>query len=796
MPSFFQNLFKKEAGESVLEPPDAVPDRQTEPTSLLSAMNLSSPFAAAAGEQFTVRELAMLLPPQLVRTESLAADQPVALPLDMLRGSLQQGRPALRLSQIYLACPFLFNRQVQPMEDEEIALPFQKVKRMLDAGAGLMASPFAAVAPPAAARGADSPFATPGSPFIQAGAAPASPFAVRPSEPQALQEVLSPFPPEVMSPVEAPPAHNPFQRMEPAPPRPASSPFQIVAPTQETNTEPRPSVPVMPMTTASPFAYAGNGNGRPSTAPVPGAPPPPDNPFDSNPPSGCVPSPAPAAARESAAPPFVRVPEPLPPAPEAPAAHGGPVVRVLLCSLLRDATAEDLGFDPLKVPDHLEAELSLDTITPQLATGRVEVSIEELRQGVMERIRPALAGVRPGMRFVVPLSEIFKNLPASAIPAPQPAPHIPIGTSPFQTPFALKAEEDARGSQPALPQLVAHAPASLPHQMTPFPVLPSMSAASRPQTAPVVLPPAAVPAALDPAPSVPFLPPVSLPAQPSAPAGVAPIKLPGLPALPKLQGAAPGLANRPSPFARPPGMAPAVPAAPAAVELPPLVIPGLAPAALPASLPSVETHDDLGQTFSAASLRSEPPAPAPAPALEPFDPARLFAGAAPPKPAAPPPAPVAPVPVPPAAAPAGPPLEFNFGEVPDMARVTLRAIYDTDQDLTTHEIVDRIAQLPGLRSAIAIIGGGVIASGHDSGSEEVAQFINSAAKSCEYLAGLAESMGYGSSGSFTLRAGHGVRTFFIENGHCLAVLHAKSSFAPGVRDKLLLTARTLGDIAD
>ena len=142
------------------------------------------------------------------------------------------------------------------------------------------------------------------------------------------------------------------------------------------------------------------------------------------------------------------------------------------------------------------------------------------------------------------------------------------------------------------------------------------------------------------------------------------------------------------------------------------------------------------------------------------------------------------------------PIEFNFGENPDMARVLMRAIFDTDQDLTAHQIVDHIAQLPGLRSAVAIINGGIIASGHDSGSEEVMQFTSSAPKSCEYLGGLAESMGYGSSGSFTLRAGAGVRTFFIENGQCLAVLHGQAAFAPGVREKLLLTARTLSELTD
>ena len=134
-------------------------------------MNLPSPFAVSAEEHFTVREISMLIPPQYVRSDAAPGDQPVQLPLDALRSSLQQGRPALRLSQIYLACPYLFVRPVQPSEDMEIALPFQKVKRIAEPGGAPgspgMGSPFASVAP--AAR-KESPFGA--SPFAQQAAPP------------------------------------------------------------------------------------------------------------------------------------------------------------------------------------------------------------------------------------------------------------------------------------------------------------------------------------------------------------------------------------------------------------------------------------------------------------------------------------------------------------------------------------------------------------------------------------------------------------------------------------------------
>jgi hypothetical protein len=455
---------------------------------------------------------------------------------------------------------------------------------------------------------------------------------------------------------------------------------------------------------------------------------------------------------------------------EAPAADPR-TLKVPLASLLRDVTAQDLGFDPGAVPNTVDVELSYDTILPQLATGRVEVGIEDLRQGVVERFRPAFGRVRPDLRFVVPLSEVFQNLPASVIPALQPAEHVSINTTPFQTPFAIKADEDK--SQMELPVLPRATTAAVPVTSTgavaPFPVT--------------------VPAPAAPAPVA--LPPVSLPSQPlpvAEPAPSLPPKLSGMPNLPKI----PGMTGRPSPFSRPPG-------SPASAEEP--VAP---PAGLPSlSLPVTEAHEDLGQPFSAASLRAEPPHPAPK-TPEPFDPSKLFGETPAPKPPAPfaaPPVsttPRRPAPAPAAKAPAQglPAIEFNFGESGDPVKATLRALFMTDEDLSTEETVNRCGELPGLRACLIISSGGVVSSGKDSSCEEIGHFTSNAPRSYEYLTGLAQSMGIEGQGSFTLRTGATVRTFFIERGLCLAVLHGQAGFEPGVRDKLILTARCLADLME
>ncbi len=76
--------------------------------------------------------------------------------------------------------------------------------------------------------------------------------------------------------------------------------------------------------------------------------------------------------------------------------------------------------------------------------------------------------------------------------------------------------------------------------------------------------------------------------------------------------------------------------------------------------------------------------------------------------------------------------------------------------------------------------------------EEVRGFSAAAPQSYRYLKGLAESLGMADQGTFTLRADKSIRSFFLEPGVCLAVLHSEPGFRPGVREKLILVTRELG----
>ena len=599
----------------------------------------------------------------------------------------------------------------------------------------------------------------------------------------------------------------------------------------------------------------------------------------------------------------------------------GSTVELSLRAVLRDAEPARLGFAPENVPEAVRVLLPLDLVLRQLATGRVEIGIEDICAGISGKFRPAFARAASDLRIVVPMSEVFHNLPESARPVLPPAlpveEHQSITTSPFQTPFAIKAEED-RGKQlldlsatgfdgtastprPAtLPVPVLELPpAPLPLIQLPVGAAPAAGSVELPTLRPVVsaspVPPAESPALppLSPRPGVLSRPPGS---------GTAPTPPRAAPRL-KFVPVSP-TALRPFPKPAPltnstPVASPALPPASFQADhssLPPILplaaispaFPGTPPplkAVAPQGYPDVapsDSSDDLGESFSAASLGAEPPpragsAPvsllgtmaetiafspvsAPlaelAPALHPDVPAvaEPVTPVGPVLPAWPsnhqtPPAPVAPVllpsltvaarpdigtapglstgpviaeavppvlpvwpgrevlddktgtpiaataPIPPRIDPSpriasAPQEDLTFGCIADVRQLMLRAVLGTDQVLTPQDIVDHCAAFPGLKACVLLQRDAILTSrGMDE--TDAAAFRASAVKTRDSLVTLAETMGLGQGGNFTLRTDHGIRSFFLDSNLCLAVWHAQPNFSGGTREKLILIAQEL-----
>lgn len=392
------------------------------------------------------------------------------------------------------------------------------------------------------------------------------------------------------------------------------------------------------------------------------------------------------------------------PASEAPATkelEEEALVALRLRDVLRDADAARLGFDPGNVPEGVLVTFPMLRLAQQLAFGRVEVAVDEIRGGVEEKLRPAFARAAADLRVVIPLSAVFPHIRESARPALAPAARQAEGS--FPAPFVEGGEEFSPGEAdaacaPSRAGLLSRAPGS------------------------------------------------------------------GMPPADPLR-AAEGM-HRPFPQAEA-----------GETGMPAASLTGLLRSAAPASeggSTSLGAADDLGASYSAASLQTAPPArPGSA----------RFASAV-----------QAPAPRPAAAGggAVGERVDLRWGSPTHLRQIVLRALLGTDQELSVQDIVDRCADLEGIKGCVLLRQDAFLMS---RGLENSPAFAANAAKARDSVQSLAESLGLGTRGDFTLRSDHGVRSFFVEPGLCLGVWHDHPAFSGGTREKLTLIARELARIA-
>ncbi len=433
-------------------------------------MNNSSPFQPAAEEGFTIRELSMLLPPQLLKSEGLPPDYLVPLPIQSLYASFQAGRPCLRLSQICQSAPYLFNRQLLHGEDQEVALPYQKVRRILETAGMPVAAPTSNLPEPVQPPKVESPFSvSPGDPLLDRNSH--SPFQPA-NSPETLRPIDSPFqinqptapaspflamdqspfkPAFPAGPPPAAPSHLPPPRMENTP-IPAS-PFQVVPSGHGTFAPGSPfsisqrlplseAPPAYPApVSSSPFQVAPTQPILPPLTPAPPLPPLEPSPTRAFTPPILVRSEPP----QSSAPTHFTQPS-LPAAPiaveQAPQSEPLPSqITLRLRSVLSAAPVTALGFDPVNVPDAVSVQFPLELISSQLATGKVTVKLADLVNGVSEKFRPAFSRAQIDLVLDLPLTDLLHALPTGMVQ--QPTAPVAEETPKFITPFQAPAAEDA-----------------------------------------------------------------------------------------------------------------------------------------------------------------------------------------------------------------------------------------------------------------------------------------------------------------------------------------------------------------
>ncbi|MEZ5302614.1 MAG: hypothetical protein R3F11_18560 [Verrucomicrobiales bacterium] len=152
---------------------------------------------------------------------------------------------------------------------------------------------------------------------------------------------------------------------------------------------------------------------------------------------------------------------------------------------------------------------------------------------------------------------------------------------------------------------------------------------------------------------------------------------------------------------------------------------------------------------------------------------------------------------PPAAAPsptkqvsAGP-FNFDFGE--QIKQVELRAIFGVSEDLDAARVLDLASGLPGVDACVALKGGSVCRGGRPAEGDNAQYFCENAAGIHSRVSGLAADFGIECPETFGIQTARGKMTFFSSHGTILGVLHS-GDFGPGIREKLHVCARGLGEI--
>ncbi len=689
--------------------------------------------------------------------------------------------------------------------------------------------------PPSAGLGAVAP-AFPMSPFAAVGAEMTG------AAPMNANVAESPFLPAGAT--ARMPGSSPFGFQQEAPPV-MTQPLQAT-PSGSAMASPFAMAPAPPPAAqASPFATA---SASPSAAPHPGAAC--GSPFGAIFGDKAVPTGQPAPDALPAGPRLVAAPPGMPPVQAVMQGGGGlpasgGAVRISMASLVKDYTSAELGFDPMIVPAWITTSLSSQAIrewsemsTPLAQLGLLVDGITDVgfrnvlntaRRDFQIRVehsmlQDALAGnaapptlpnlgslgqsippasatgplsaasggspsggvmrVEPPVGFGSPSAAPGGNPAAQSSPFAQmsPPPQAPSLGSPFQMP----SPAPATGALPKF-SLATEAGSSAPRAQDPFaasvsPIFPMAGGSgfqppsepsfqAVPQTSEAFLPPAGHATLLSPErppESRPFIPnlaqPFTPPAEVPVEGGFSSEQLLGKPTVPEMNwstaAAAAAMEANESEFAA------ERPRPPQVIDLPPT----------------------SGRFFDESAEYQE----APPPSVRPFIPPRLEDDEPPMRPA--PPARSI-KPEPPVQRPASTSRSASNSSLgvqthdADPDQIVLRALLDTDSDLSAQRVVELTCGLPGIAACVCLHDGRSI-SHIGAHKPQAREFQKQASSLAQHLRTLAPLIGIDGAETFTMNSGDRLMTFCFPEGAILGVLHDAEPTL-GLRDKITLIAREL-----
>jgi predicted regulator of Ras-like GTPase activity (Roadblock/LC7/MglB family) len=140
-------------------------------------------------------------------------------------------------------------------------------------------------------------------------------------------------------------------------------------------------------------------------------------------------------------------------------------------------------------------------------------------------------------------------------------------------------------------------------------------------------------------------------------------------------------------------------------------------------------------------------------------------------------------------APAKPSLGLSALERSGEEQLLLRALLDTDEQLSLERVIEMSSQLPGIAACALVRGDDVIAGDSTKGTDAKA-FRAQAAEVAKSLRTLAPLIGISDAETFTLNTDSRLITLCFPGEVTLAILHDREPTL-GLRDKLTLIARQL-----
>jgi predicted regulator of Ras-like GTPase activity (Roadblock/LC7/MglB family) len=131
----------------------------------------------------------------------------------------------------------------------------------------------------------------------------------------------------------------------------------------------------------------------------------------------------------------------------APASEETPI-KLSLKAVFKNLPAFQLNSEISAIAEEAQLALPLSLVEPQLAGGRVVVAADIFRDALPENYREMFQADDIGTPVTLPLEEVLKSLPATILKLRDDQEQTAVDKD-FETPFSIKAKEDAERLKPA-----------------------------------------------------------------------------------------------------------------------------------------------------------------------------------------------------------------------------------------------------------------------------------------------------------------------------------------------------------